>query len=194
MKLHNSQSETDSITPDAFAHAYMKGFRVTVRFLRSKGASIDAAEELAQTAWARGWEARAQLQIENRILPWINSIAYHRFCNDQRRLGRHSQLIEVSDSRRPTSVDSLDAGILLNLCSPIEKKLLTQRYIEGLEMKEIAATQGLTEIAVRVRIHRCQCSLRARVMGGSSNTRSRHLQSRTRTIQSASENAGARAA
>jgi len=192
MTLYPSQLEKESITPEAFAQAYLRGFRVTVRFLCSKGASVDAAEELAQTAWVRGWEARAQLQVEDRLLPWINSIAFRRFCNDQRRRGRYSQLTEVSDSRRPSLTESLDAGILLNLCSPIEKKLLTQRYFEGLELKEIAATQGLTEIAVRVRIYRCQCWLRARVAHGARN--GKYLKLRPRWIQSDSDRLEPRAA
>jgi RNA polymerase sigma factor (sigma-70 family) len=163
MTIFPSLPKTDSITPEAFAKAYGTGFGLTIRFLRSKGASIDAAEELAQTAWVRGWEARSQLRAEGRIVPWINSIAYHRFCNEQRRLGRHAELIEVSDTRKPALAEKLDAGMLLGLCSPIDKILLTKRYLEGLEVRDIAANQGLSEVAVRVRIHRCQSSLRERV-------------------------------
>jgi len=182
MRLPFGKVNSDAIAADAFAEAYLKGYRVTVRFLRSKGASMDAAEELAQAAWARGWEAREQLQIEDRILPWINSIAYHRFCNDQRRSVRHSQLFETSDGSTPHPANALDAGAILNLCSPIEKTLLTKRYFEGLEMKEIAAALGLTEMAVRVRIHRCQCALRARVLRGSRKARAAYSQLRRESI------------
>ena len=152
------------MTADSFGEAYAKGFGLTVRFLLSKGANVDTAEELAQTAWVRGWEARGQLLAQERILPWINSIAYRRFCNDRRRAVRHSELIEVTDTKAAAPSTALDAGIMLSLCSPFDKKLLTQRYLEGLEMKEIAIAQGLSEIAVRVRIHRCQCALRSSVL------------------------------
>lgn len=149
------------MTPDAFAAAYVKGFRLTVRFLLSKGATFDQAEEVAQTAWTRGWEARGQLQLEDRVLPWVNSIAYHRLCNDHRQASRTSELNEIADGKSNSSASRVDAAILLNRCSPLDRELMVQRYIEGKEMKEIAATEGLSEIAVRVRIHRCQHSLRS---------------------------------
>ncbi len=50
---------------EAFAKEYVKGLRQTIRFLLSKGADIDLAEELAQAAWARGWEARKQLKLND---------------------------------------------------------------------------------------------------------------------------------
>jgi RNA polymerase sigma factor (sigma-70 family) len=164
------QKPTVTITPDCFAEAYVKGYRLTVRFLLSKGASLDLAEELAQAAWVRGWEAREQLQIDDRIVPWVNSIAYHRYCNDHRR-ARHVEFTEATDSKTPSVLAALDAGILLNLCSPLDKTLLLLRYMNGMEMKEIAAAQGLSEIAVRVRIHRSQSSLRSLVECGGRRSR-----------------------
>jgi RNA polymerase sigma-70 factor (ECF subfamily) len=149
------------MTPESFAAAYAKGFRLTVRFLLSKGASFDQAEEVAQTAWTRGWEARAQLLLEDRVLPWVNSIAYHRLCNDHRQSARTSELNEIADARVSSSANRVDAAILLNRCSELDRELMVQRYIEGKEMKEIAASEGLSEIAVRVRIHRCQHNLRS---------------------------------
>jgi RNA polymerase sigma factor (sigma-70 family) len=159
------RAPTAPITRECFADAYLKGYRMTVRFLLAKGANVDVAEELAQSAWARGWEAREQLQLEDRILPWVNSIAYHRFCNDQRR-ARHVELTEITDTKVPSAAMALDAEKLLNLCSPFDKTLLMQRYVDGMELKEIAAAQGLSEIAVRVRIHRCRCCLRSLVENG----------------------------
>jgi RNA polymerase sigma factor (sigma-70 family) len=151
----------DAIAPESFAEAYARGFRLTVRFLLSKGASIDTAEELAQTAWARGWEARSQLRLEERLLPWINSIAYRRFCNDRRIAMRHSEFLDTTAASASTPSAVLDAKTLLKLCSPTDGTILKHRYLEGMDMKEIAEELGLTEIAVRVRIHRCQSWLRS---------------------------------
>lgn len=140
---------------------------MTVRFLLSKGANLDQAEEMAQTAWARGWEARSQLQFEDRVLPWVNSIAYHRLCSDHRRSARTAELEDGAGAQSGTSNARVDATLLLNRCSALDRSLLKKRYLEGLDMKEIAASQGLSEIAVRVRIHRCQHSLRSAVRNGS---------------------------
>ncbi len=181
------------ITRECFADAYMKGYRMTVRFLLAKGANVDTAEELAQSAWARGWEAREQLHLENRILPWVNSIAYHRFCNDQRR-ARHVELTEITDPKTPSAATALDAAALLNRCSPFDKTLLTQRYMDGMELKEIAAIQGLSEIAVRVRIHRCRCCLRALVEKGGRNGRAKRSRDPSAAADSETQKAASQGA
>jgi len=160
------QQTAGPMTPESFADAYVKGYRLTVRFLLSKGATLDQAEETAQTAWVRGWEARSQLQLENRVLPWVNSIAYHRLCNVHRGSVKNVELTEIADSRQPSAAHRVDADILLNRCSPLDRSLMEQRYLEGMDMKEIAARQGLSEIAVRVRIHRCQHTLRSSTRRG----------------------------
>lgn len=154
-----------ALSAEAFSDAYAKGFQLTVRFLLSKGAPPDVAEEVSQSAWARGWEARAQLLLKEKLIPWINRIAYHRFCNDRKRANRHSDLEEnTMPAARQNTQAQLDAGALLKLCKPRDQKILAQRYLAGMEMKEIAAAQGISEIAVRVRLHRCQCGLRAALL------------------------------
>ena len=157
------QQQATALTLDAFARAYVKGFHQTTKFLISKGAALDLAEEVAQGAWVRGWEARDQLHLQDRLLPWVNTIAFHSLCTDHRRSVRYTELTEVADSNSPDPVAALDAGILMNRCSPFEKALLTQRYVDGMDLKAIAVTHGLSEIAVRLRIHRCQISLRSLV-------------------------------
>ncbi|BDC53040.1 hypothetical protein F183_A53550 [Bryobacterales bacterium F-183] len=155
-----------ALSAEAFSEAYAKGFHLTVRFLLSKGAPPDVAEEVSQSAWARGWEARAQLLLKEKLIPWINRIAYHRFCNDRKRVNRHSGLEEtVVAAPRQNTQERLDAGKVLEMCKPRDQKLLAQRYLAGMEMKEIAAAQGISEIAVRVRLHRCQCGIRTAILG-----------------------------
>jgi DNA-directed RNA polymerase specialized sigma24 family protein len=161
------QQQTATLTPSAFAQAYVKGLRQTTKFLISKGAALDLAEEVAQGAWVRGWEARDQLHLKDRLLPWVNTIAFHSLCADHRRSVRNIELTEVADGRSPEPVAALDAGILMKRCSPLEKVLLTQRYVAGMGLKAIALTHGLSEIAVRLRIHRCKCGLRSSLAGRS---------------------------
>lgn len=167
------QQQTATLTPDAFGQAYLKGLHQTTKFLISKGAALDLAEEVAQGAWVRGWEARDQLHHPGRLLPWINTIAFHRLCSDHRRSVRYTELTEVADSRSPEPLAALDAKILMNRCSPFEKALLTQRYVDGMDLKAIAVTHGLSEIAVRLRIHRCQSGLRSLVGRSLRNLRRR---------------------
>ena len=62
-----------------FSDAYVKGFPVTLQFLRSLGIDPDRAEEIAQAAWAKGWEKRRSLREQERLIPWANTIALNLF-------------------------------------------------------------------------------------------------------------------
>jgi DNA-directed RNA polymerase specialized sigma24 family protein len=68
------------MTQEGYGQAYEQGFARTVRLLRFRGASMDEAEDLAQTAWLRGWQKLDQLRDEGTIASWVNAIAinYHR--------------------------------------------------------------------------------------------------------------------
>ncbi len=161
------------MTPEAFGIAYEKGFSATIGFLLYRGARREEAEELAQAAWARGWEARAQLKEESRVVPWVNSIAYRNLCNARRRGGKFAELIEacaaaVSGSDRVR--ERVDCEKLLSKCEGLDQKLMRERYVEEREIAEVAARSGMTEVAVRVRLHRCRVGLKALVdaVGGPS--------------------------
>ena len=164
-----SQSVIDEGTGSAsaaFAQAYVQGFPQTIKFLVKKGVSFTLAEELAQVAWVRGWEARRQLKLRDCTIAWINTIAYRRFCNHQRRIRRMAELRELPDERLREPALALDAALLLGRCSPLERALLEQRYVEGIDLREIAAAHGLSEMAVRLRLHRCRHSLRKTILAG----------------------------
>ena len=154
------------MSPETFGIAYEKGFAATIGFLLYRGARREEAEELAQAAWARGWEARAQLKEESRIVAWVNSIAYRNLCNARRRGGRFAELMEacaaaVSGGDRVRS--RVDCEKLLGLCDGLDRKLMVERYLEEREIGEVAQRTGMTEVAVRVRLHRCRVGLKALV-------------------------------
>ena len=149
------------LSRDLFGEAYSQGLRRTISFLLSRGTGRDVAEEIAQYAWAQGWEYCGQLRCADSLQPWINSIAYNQLCNDKRRRLRYETGVDVSDVSTPEPVNTLDFGLILKRCSPLERLLLAQRYVEGMQMKEIAKLHGLSELAVRLRIHRCRRALRS---------------------------------
>ena len=64
---------------NTYAEAFQNGFGATRRFLISRGAPLDDAEEIAQAAWARGWEYREQLRDPGLVGFWVNSIARNLF-------------------------------------------------------------------------------------------------------------------
>ncbi len=62
-----------------YAEAFETGYGATRRFLLARGAPLEEAEEIAQAAWARGWEFREQLRDPGLVSYWVNSIARNLF-------------------------------------------------------------------------------------------------------------------
>ena len=149
------------MTREEYGQAYAQGFTLTVRFLVSRGAFGDAAEETAQAAWAKGWERLAQLRNEHVLLTWVNSIALNLFRSISRKPVLQ-QLPELSAAPR-VNLAAIDVNRILSTCKSADRVVLQQRYLEGCEIREIAMQHGWTETAVRVRLVRAKRAARNRM-------------------------------
>jgi DNA-directed RNA polymerase specialized sigma24 family protein len=84
------------MTSIEYGHAYQAGFASTVRLLVERGVEASQAEELAQEAWARGWEKTLQGTQPLLWRTWINLTAIH-LSGAGKISGRGSQpLVELS--------------------------------------------------------------------------------------------------
>ncbi len=148
-----------AMTKHEYAQAYQAGFERTVRFLISKGARGDGAQEAAQAAWARGWERLDQLRDDSNVFTWINSIALNFYRGF---LGRENHIQRLPDlpSRDRINVAAIDVDRFLRFCRPCERALL-QQQMEGIPMEEIARENGVTESAIRVRLMRARRAARS---------------------------------
>ena len=147
------------MTCEGYGQAYQQGFRTTVRLLRARGASVHNAEDVAQSAWLRGWQKLDQLRDEGMVLSWVNAIA----INFNRRVGQGEARFQVlpelcgnigNDSAR------LDAAKILTLCRPRDRVLFEQQ-MGGWTTQEIARKQGVTATAIRIRTMRARRAVRA---------------------------------
>jgi len=158
------------MTYEGYGQAYQQGFKRTVRLLRSRGASVDGAEDMAQAAWVRGWQKLEQLRDEGMILNWINTIAINYHRREIRVQGRYLPLLDVCGG---AGLDSacLDAARILMLCRPRDRMLFEQQ-LDGLTTVEIAKKQGVTPTAIRIRILRARRAARANIEDRASERRS----------------------
>jgi DNA-directed RNA polymerase specialized sigma24 family protein len=140
-----------------YAEAFEAGFPATRRFLVSRGAPIEEAEEIAQAAWVRGWEYRDQLRDPGLVGFWVNSIARNLFRAKFR--ARHLVPIEGMDAPYLMSLDEIEVKRLLERCSGRDRALL-ERSLQGYSAEEIARQEGLTSTGIRVRMLRIRQALR----------------------------------
>ena len=148
------------MTQEDFGKAFRQGYNITLRFLLSRGARTDAAEEIAQAAWAKGWECRGQLQRPHMIGAWVNSIAKNMLKNRMRAEQRLQCLNEATRSGSQPR-HHLDVDRILSRCEERDSTILKAFYLEGYTSEEIAQQVGLTPVAVRVRLLRIRRALRS---------------------------------
>jgi RNA polymerase sigma-70 factor (ECF subfamily) len=150
------------MTREEYGAAYQKGYKLTIRFLVSRGVSPDTAQETAQAAWTRGWERLGQLRDASMVSTWTNSIALniHRSC-----IRREPVLQILPELPTPPKVNlaAIDVRRILKHCKTKDRLVLHRYYIEGYKVQEIAKSQGWTETAVRIRLLRARRSARKRL-------------------------------
>jgi RNA polymerase sigma factor (sigma-70 family) len=144
-----------------YAAAFENGYGATRRFLLSRGADLEVADEIAQAAWVRGWEYRDQLRDPALVGYWVNSIARNLYRARFRGVPLCS--LEGID---PSYRMNLDSGIelhrLLDRCPQRDRRLL-EKSLDGYSAEEIAQTEGITSTGIRVRLLRIRHSLRQQV-------------------------------
>ena len=147
------------MTSEGYGKAFQTGFGRTVGFLRSRGASPDNAEDAAQAAWLRGWERLHQLSDETMILSWVNTIAINVHRRTIQYEARYEALPELC-GQGGIDLVAIDAARILTLCRPRDRIVLEQQ-MGGLTTAEMAAKQGVSPTAVRIRLSRARRAARA---------------------------------
>lgn len=142
---------------DEFGTAFESGYSATRRFLLAHGAPLEEAEEIAQAAWVRGWEYRAQLRDPGMLGFWVNSIARNLF-----RARFRGPLKVPIDGQSPSytmDLASLELRRMMEKCPRKDRNLLEQT-LEGYSTEEMARGAGITPTGIRVRLLRIRQSLR----------------------------------
>jgi RNA polymerase sigma factor (sigma-70 family) len=156
-------SDARPLTRDDYAAAYREGYQKTVRFLSSTGAPPDLAEEVAQAAWARGWERLGQLRHAQALHFWINSIAKNLLRSDFRKRQLSTELLDNTLVANPLESEPIDAQRLFEGCSETEQELLQLYYVEGFTSQELSANLGVSAVGVRVRLTRLKRNLASKM-------------------------------
>ena len=148
------------MTKNAFGQAYQSGFDRTIRFLISRGAARDGAQEAAQAAWARGWERLAQLRNDEMLLTWVNTIALNIYRRARHCEERFQQPLPELRSLLRIDMAAIDIARILKFCRPRERRLL-ELQMQGVTTRELARNNGVTETAIRIRLLRARRAARA---------------------------------
>jgi RNA polymerase sigma-70 factor (ECF subfamily) len=143
--------------------------------LRMAG-SREAAEEIAQDAFVRAWQALPGFRGESRFSTWLYRIAFRRALDERavtaRRRGRETAMDEAALERadpRPTRTP--DWGTRLRLERAIaelpdaQRACITLFYASDQSIEDIARVLDAPTGTVKTHLHRARAALRERLEG-----------------------------
>lgn len=150
--------------------------------------NVDAAEDLAQETLVEAWRSQTRLRNADGLTPWLSAIARNVCLRWQRAHGRdmaHRALLSPLDAAGEgdmagvaldeLAVDDTAADLTLTLerdelatlldralgLLPVETRAaLVASYVDELPQAEVAARLGMSEGALRARLHRGKLALR----------------------------------
>lgn len=152
------------MTREQYGQAYQEGRDHTVRFLLSRGLNRDTAMDVAQAAWARGWERLDQLRDESVLVTWVNTIALNQFRRTLRHDSRHEALVDTPHPRSSMNWAAMDLARILEKCR-LRDRVLLKAQLEGMTAKELSERTGGSATAMRLRFFRARHAARIAAHG-----------------------------
>jgi len=142
------------------------------RFARSLAAGPAAADDLVQATLEKALTRGASRRSDDALQPWLFSILYRQFIDEQRRAARWAiitTLFATHDQPGPATPDQvLDAQASLSGLSRLpadQRALLMLVSVEGLAYREAAEVLGIPMGTVMSRLSRARQALRANSEG-----------------------------
>ena len=127
----------------------------------------DVADDLAQDALVKAYLSCAGYQDMGRFRSWLFKIAYNTFLTHKASL-RTTESIEeartlISNSSADSAFEHQSLYLALSTLPPKERSAITLYYLNGYDIKEIAAITDASEDAVKKQLSRGRDKLKARL-------------------------------
>jgi RNA polymerase sigma-70 factor, ECF subfamily len=116
-----------------------------------------AAEDLAQDAYMRLWQARLSLDWERPVLPWL-LVAARRLATDRFRSLRRRVLPRTAEPvlDETARVRWLDVRSAMGTLSSLERTAIVLTAVEGWSYAEVALALGTSDGALRAAVSRAR--------------------------------------
>lgn len=137
-------------------------------FARTLCGDATAADDLAQDAMMKAWDARASFQMGTNMKAWTFMILRNQFYSEKRRSWRQSQLdqeaaertlVAVDDPEAPVALDELRQG--LGMLPAEQREALILVGAGGFAYEEAAEICGCAVGTVKSRVSRARRALHA---------------------------------
>jgi RNA polymerase sigma-70 factor (ECF subfamily) len=125
------------------------------------------ADDVVQEIMLKVYSSITKFESRSTFKTWLVRIAMNTCYSMRSKLKRNQALKDELSDYQPENqksyipTDILDAHKLLSKLEPIEKELLTLRFVANLKFEEISEVTGLALSATKMRIYRAQEKLKA---------------------------------
>ena len=142
-------------------------------FARTLCGDATAADDLAQDAMLKAWDARESFQMGTNMKAWTFMILRNQFYSDKRRAWRQTQLdqeaaertlVAVDDPEAPLALDELRQG--LGMLPAEQREALILVGAGGFAYEEAAAICGCAVGTVKSRVSRARRALQGVLESG----------------------------
>ena len=135
-------------------------------FARSLCGDPTAADDLAQEAMMKAWDARASYQIGTNMKAWTFMILRNQFYSEKRRSWRQTQLDQEAAERTLVAVDNPEAPVALDelrqglaMLPPEQREALILVGAGGFAYEEAAEICGCALGTIKSRVNRARARL-----------------------------------
>ena len=137
-------------------------------FARTLAGDPASADDLAQDAMIKAWDARASYQMGTNMKAWTFMILRNQFYSEKRRSWRQTQLDQEAAERTLVAVDNPEAPVALDelrlglaMLPPEQREALILVGAGGFAYEEAADICGCAVGTVKSRVSRARRSLQA---------------------------------
>ncbi len=168
--MNIDSTPSTALSPEAVAQL-VKGHRQFLAFLERRVESRAVAEDILQTAFARGLERGAGVK-EEKVVAWFYRVLRNAVIDHYRQRSTAEKAMEAWTREFP-DVQEPEAELRQEICQCVSSLLETLKpeYREALQivdleegkLKDLAARSGITADNAAVRVHRARAALRRRI-------------------------------
>ena len=137
-------------------------------FARTLAGDPTSADDLAQDAMIKAWDARASYQMGTNMKAWTFMILRNQFYSEKRRSWRQTQLDQEAAERTLVAIDNPEAPVALDelrlglaMLPPEQREALILVGAGGFAYEEAADICGCAVGTVKSRVSRARRSLQA---------------------------------
>jgi RNA polymerase sigma-70 factor (ECF subfamily) len=166
-------------------------------FARTLTGDQASADDLAQDALMKAWDARASYQMGTNMKAWTFMILRNQFYSEKRRSWRQTQLdqdaaertlVAVDDPQAPVALDELRLG--LGMLPPEQREALILVGAGGFAYEEAAEICGCAVGTVKSRVSRARRALQGILETGAYDRDGRSAGDAMKSIMAAAEHLG----